>query len=160
MGRSTGAVVPLARWTFTLAAMEWTDVVEKARQIGWTTYIGTTDQAGQPHVAVVAPGFSDDGHVWFVTRSGTKKLANLRKNPKVGMHWPIGGQGPGELFVRGVASVLDRVENQRIWNSGIFPYDLSEFWKGPDDPDLVFVDITAEYATFIDGTFTGHRWYR
>ena len=31
---------------------------------------------------------------------------------------------------------------------------------GVRSPDLVFVDITAEYATFIDGTFTGHRWYR
>ena len=140
--------------------MEWIEVVERARQIGWITYIGTTDGNGQPHVAVVAPAFTDDGHLWLGIRLGTKMLSNLRKNPKVGMHWPVGGQGPGELFVRGEATIADQTDNKKVWQTEVFTYDLSEFWKGPDDPELVFVDVTADYATFIDGNFTRHRWYR
>lgn len=127
--------------------MEWDEVVDAATRCGWTTYIGTADAAGLPHVAVVAPGFTD-GSVWFVTRSSAKKLRNLRENAEVAFHWPVGGpDAPGELAAWGRATLHESEGAlRRLWDAGIMPYDLTGFFGSPDDTDAVFVEVALRRA--------------
>ncbi len=127
--------------------MQWDDFVDAGQRSGWTTYVGTADAAGHPHVAVVAPGFRD-GTVWFATRASSKKCRNLRENAQVAFHWPIGNaDAPGELAAWGTATLHDSREARRhIWGAGILPYDLAAFFGEPDNPDLVFVEVEVRRA--------------
>lgn len=128
-------------------AMPWVDVVDAATASGWTTYVGTADGAGRPHVAVVAPGFTE-GRVWFATRAWSKKCRNLRENTAVAFHWPVGAAGaPGELAAWGTATIHDADdERRRLWDAGILPYDLAAFFGDPGNPELVFVEVILERA--------------
>lgn len=127
--------------------MEWNEVVAAATTCGWTTYVGTADGVCHPHVAVVAPGFTD-GTVWFVTRASSKKLRNLRENREVAFHWPIGNaEAPGELAAWGTATLHDDADaRHRLWDAGIMPYDLGAFFGDPDDTDAVFVEVALRRA--------------
>ncbi|HEX6254890.1 MAG TPA: pyridoxamine 5'-phosphate oxidase family protein [Euzebyales bacterium] len=128
-------------------AMPWSAVVEAATASGWTTYVGTADAHGRPHVAVVAPGFAD-GTVWFATRASSKKCRNLRENSAVAFHWPIqGSEADGELAAWGTATVHDGdAERHRLWDARVLPYDLSGFFGSAENPDLVFVEVTLHRA--------------
>lgn len=125
----------------------WDRVVDAAQRSGWTTYVGTVDADGGPHVAVVAPGFSE-GTVWFATRASSKKAHNLRGHAGVAFHWPVGStDAPGELAAWGTATLHDTDEaRRRIWSSGVLPYDLASFWGTPENPELVFVEVTVRRA--------------
>lgn len=140
--------------------MNWDEVVDAARRSGWTTYLGTADARGRPHVAVVAPGFSD-GTVWFATLSWSKKCRNLRVNDAVAFHWPVGNTAaPGELAAWGSATLHDTDEDRRrIWDAGIMPYDLTSFFGEPGNAELVFVESVVRRARLQ--TQTGARvWPR
>jgi general stress protein 26 len=137
--------------------MDWFEFVEAATAIDWITYLGTADASGRPHVSVVAPGFSE-GSVWFATRLASKKFRNIEVNPKVGFHWPIGGQGPGELAAWGRATIHARDEHSRIWNSGNFTYDLAQFFGSPENPDLAFVEVTIDRARLMGPGFEADRY--
>lgn len=136
--------------------MEWDEVVDAAQRSGWTVYVGTADAQGRPHVAVVAPGFTD-GTVWFATLASSKKCRNLRQNDAVAFHWPVGNaDAPGELAAWGSATVHDTDEDRtRIWHAGIMPYDLAGFFGDPGNADLVFVEAAVQRARLQ--TQTGRR---
>lgn len=137
--------------------MDWAGFVEAATAINWVTYLGTADGTGRPHVSVVAPGFSE-GSVWFATRPASKKLRNIGENPRVGFHWPVGGQGPGELAAWGTATIQPTDQHQGIWNAGIFAYDLDQFFGAPDNPDLAFVQVAISRARLIGPDFVADRY--
>lgn len=127
--------------------MQWSEVVDAATRSGWTTYIGTADAHARPHVAVVAPGFTE-GTVWFATRASSRKCRNLRENAEVAFHWPVGNTAaPGELAAWGIATIHDTPDaRSRLWNAGILPYNLADFFGDPDNPDLVFVEVALRRA--------------
>lgn len=137
--------------------MDWSSFVDAATAINWITYLGTADASGNPHVSVVAPGFSD-GSVWFATRPSSKKLRNITENRRVGFHWPVGGQGLGELAAWGSATIHSTDEHERIWTSGFFGYDLSQFFGSPDNPDLAFVETTIDRARLMGPDFKADRY--
>ncbi len=137
--------------------MDWSSFVEAATAINWVVYLGTADGSGRPHVSVVAPGFTE-GSVWFATRTESKKLRNISENPHVGFHWPIGGQGPGELAAWGTATLQPSNENPRIWNAGIFTYDLAGFFGSPDNPALAFVEVAIARARLMGPDFRADRY--
>ncbi len=141
--------------------MDWDEFVRAAKEVSWITYVGTADSDGHPHVAAVAPGFTH-GTVWFATRRESKKYRNLMVNPHAGFHWPVGtGSGPGELACWGVARLDDSDEGRsRLWSSGILPYDMTQFWKSPDNPSLVFVETAVTRARLLGPDFVPRVWKR
>ena len=127
--------------------MDWDQLVDAAGRCGWFTYVGTADGGGRPHVAVVAPGFTE-ATVWFATRTSSRKYRNLRENDEVAFHWPTGvPDAPGELAAWGTAVIHDTDEaRQRIWHSGVLPYDLAGFFGEPGNTDFVFVEVALRRA--------------
>lgn len=139
--------------------LTWEEVADAAETISWITYLATVGPDGRPHVAVVAPGLAQPGHIWFATRRRTRKHRNLLAHPAAAFHWPVTtGSGPGELFARGVAEVNDSDDaRSRLWNR-VVPYDMTSFWGSPDNPDLILVDVAATRATLIGPEFTRRVW--
>ena len=71
----------------------------------------------------------------------------------------VGGEGPGELFIRGLASIHDSDEDrQRLWTEANLPYDPDGFFGGPDNSDVVFVGIRVKMARLLGPNFTRKVW--
>lgn len=137
--------------------MTWDELVAAAHEISWITYVATADGSSRPHVAPVSPGFTEHT-VWFASRASSRKVRNIRTNPAVAFHWPV-GSGPGELFVRGRAVVHDSPEaRHRLWTDANLPFDPGGFFQSPDNPDLVFVETAAEYGSLLGPGFTRDVW--
>ena len=133
--------------------MKWEEFEAAARSISWIAYLGTSDVEGNPHVSVVAPGFGER-RLWAATRARSKKVRNLAVNPAVSFHWPVGGDGPGELIARGVARIhSDPEARDRIWDAGYMPYDLAAFFESKDNPDLVFLEAEIQRARLLGPDF-------
>jgi len=140
--------------------MEWRDVEITAESLGWPAYLGTGDGGGRPHVSVMAPGFGERT-LWFATRRGSRKLANIAANDQVFVHWAVGREGPGELFVRGIATVHDSAEKRRrLWTEAHLPYDPSGFFGSPDNDDVVFVRVDVTMARLLGPDFSRRVWRR
>jgi general stress protein 26 len=139
--------------------MQWSDVQGAARAIGWLAYLGTADVGGHPHVSVVSPGLATEGTIWFATRSSSKKARNIAVNPSVAFHWPVGGQGPGELIARGTAAIhAEQADRDRLWDAGVVPFDLAGFFGSKENPDLVFVEVAVERARLLGPEFIPLVW--
>lgn len=141
--------------------MEWTEFETGARQTSWVAYLATADRTGRPHVAPVAPGFSD-GTLWVATRRSSTKFRNLTENTSVALHWPVtGGAGPGEIFARGTARLWStEADRIRLWAEAPMPYDLSQFFGTPDNADLAFVEISVSDASILGPDIQRRRWRR
>lgn len=139
--------------------LTWEEVADAAEAISWITYVATVGRDGRPHVAVVAPGMSEEGRVWFATRRDSQKHRNLIGNGEVSFHWPVStGSGPGELFVRGVARLHDTdAARQRHWNR-VVPYDMTNFWGSPDNRDLILVETRVTRASLMGPEFVRRVW--
>ncbi len=139
--------------------LTWQEVADAAETISWITYVATVGKDGRPHVAVVAPGLAEEGRVWFATRRHTQKHRNLVGNGEVSFHWPVTtGAGPGELFGRGVARLHDsEAARRRHWNR-VVPYDMSNFWGSPDNPDLILVEAVMTRVSLTGPEFVRRVW--
>ena len=140
-------------------ALTWEEVADAAEAISWVTHVATVGRDGRPHVAVVAPGLAESGRIWFATRRGTQKHRNLVANGEISFHWPVTtGSGPGELFVRGVARIhASEAARHRHWNR-VVPYDMTTFFGSPENPDLVFVEVTVTSASLTGPEFVRRTW--
>ncbi len=125
--------------------MEWSQVETTAKASGWGTFMATAGSDGRPHVAFIAPAFVD-GHIWLATHHSSRKFRNLAANPQVAFHWPVGAEA--QVFVRGTVELFTSAEDRhRLWDANMMPYDMHQFFSGPDDPNLVFVEVTPTSAS-------------
>jgi general stress protein 26 len=134
--------------------MNWTDVTAHLTGLA---HVATVTTDGRPHVAIA--GAVVDGDVlWFGTRASSGKARNIAVNPEVAMMW----SPAAEVYLRGVAELIDDVEEKRrMWSSGIFPYDLAMFFGSPENQDFVFVRVRPRSATVLtqgDSGIVRRRW--
>lgn len=129
--------------------MELADVRREASRLGMTAYIATVRPDGRPHAVPVVVSWYDDKVYTFVA-TGSVKVANLRANPAVQLHWLVGEQTNWDsLIVDGTAIIVDDVEGRRaLWDR--MGYDLSAFEPGGPEADThVFVEVAPERAVLL-----------
>ena len=126
----------------------WADVVAEARRLGPDCFMATVGPDGEPHLAVVSPGFLDRLIV-VATWTNSVKGRNLRAGSGVALHWLVLEEtGNDMLFVRGAPRLVDdRRRSRELWERNPLPYDLTDWYRGPDDPDLLWVEIVPTYAS-------------
>ncbi|MGH9125053.1 MAG: pyridoxamine 5'-phosphate oxidase family protein [Acidimicrobiales bacterium] len=138
--------------------MEWHDVVGFLDGAG-LAHLATSSITGRPHVSVVSPAV--EGEVlWFATTTTSQKARNLASNPRAALMW----QPRAEIYLSGrVVLIADEAEKRRLWESGLFPFDLAAFWGSPANPQLVFVRVEPESAVVMSmgpGGITRQTWRR
>ena len=128
--------------------MEWSDVEEAARRIHWGAFLATADRKGTPHLAFVSPGFAGQS-IWVVSDRDTRKVRNVGENPAVALHWPVDPDDTNlQLLVEGRARlVTDEAEKTSLWALEPVPWQLTDFYDGPGDPNLVFIEILPTRAS-------------
>ena len=118
--------------------MNWNDAVALITGAG-SAHLSTSSSDGQPHVSVVwAVVDGDRVAMTMLTMSG--KAGRLRSNPRVALMWE---GNSAETYLWGDAELItDSDVKSRVWASGLFPFDLSMFYAGPDTSDWTFVSVT------------------
>ena len=121
-------------------AIDWPDLVG---QLTGLAHIATADAEGTPAVAIVSAIVEDD-HLWFQTRSGSRKARNLVANDRIAMMWQPGS----EVYLWGVAEVSnDIATKQRLWSQ--WPYDAAGFFGEPEREDVVLVRVAPRRASMM-----------
>ena len=122
--------------------MTWDDVVTLIRDTP-PAHLATVDATGHPHVSVIGVGV-DGPILWFATRPTSGKARNLAAEPRLALM--VAGNG-AETYVKGTADLVDDLaEKQRLWTSGILPYDPTAFFGPPETADVVLVRVTPTSA--------------
>jgi general stress protein 26 len=102
-----------------------------------------TCDGDQPRVRIVSPVVEDDMSIWVTTRSTSRKVKQLRENPKICLAFVEPPEGDKSVTVIGEASIVPDLEKRRrIWK--LAPFDLYEhFPDGPDSDDFCLLKIMA-----------------
>ena len=103
-----------------------------------------TCDGDQPRVRTVSPIVEDDMSMWITTRSTSRKVKQLRENPKICVAFVEPPEGDKAVTVIGEAEIIPDLEKRRrIWK--LAPFDLYEhFPDGPDSDDFCLLKIVVE----------------
>lgn len=89
----------------------------------------------------------DGEYAWFLSDGDSQKVAELRRNPKVNVAWSSKDANT-YLSASGDADVRhDRALIDRFWNDALKAF----FPKGPDDPNLVVIEVRVRTIEYWDG---------
>jgi general stress protein 26 len=102
-----------------------------------------TCDGDQPRVRIVSPVVEDDMSIWVTTRSTSRKIKQLRENPKICLAFVEPPDGDKSVTIIGEALMIPDIEKKRrVWK--LAPFDLYEhFPDGPDSDDFCLLKIMA-----------------
>ena len=109
-----------------------------------------TCDGDQPRVRTVSPIVEDDMSIWITTRSTSRKVKQLRENPKICLAFVEPPEGDKAVTVIGEAQIIpDSEKRRRIWK--LAPFDLYEhFPDGPDSDDFCLLKIVIKRIEWRD----------
>jgi general stress protein 26 len=102
-----------------------------------------TCDGDQPRVRIVSPVVENDMSIWVTTRSTSRKVRQLRENPKICLAFVEPPEGDKSVTVISEAQIIaDLDKRRRVWK--LAPFDLYEhFSGGPDSDDFCLLKIMA-----------------
>jgi len=118
-----------------------------------------TCDGDQPRVRTVSPIVEDDMSMWVTTRSTSRKVKQLRENPKICLAFVEPPDGDKAATVIGEAQIIPDIEKKRrVWN--LAPFDLYEhFPNGPDSSDFCVLRVLIKRIEWRDSGIGGPRIY-
>ena len=153
-----------------LALIPWSralEALESAEPRTQTPFLATTRPDGRPHVAAVG-ALWDDGKVYFVSGSGTRKSRNLAQNANCVISMSLTGI---DLVIEGTAATvtdgptLERLAKRyadqgwpAIVKDGAFTYDYSAPSAGPPPWGLYSVTPTTVFGVLTVEPGGATRW--
>ena len=117
----------------------------------------TITEDGKPWVRYVTPHASEDLTIRFSTFIGSRKVAQIKKNPEV--HLTCGVTDPATaqtyLQIQGKAELsTDKAEREAFWNDY-----LKRYFKGPDDPNYAIIIVKPyRIELYTMGNFKPEVW--
>lgn len=121
-------------------------------------YLATCD-CDQPRVRPVSPIVEDNMSVWITTYSSSRKVKQIRQNPKICLAFVEQPQGDKVAFLIGKAEIIqDLEEKKRVWNLATF--NLSEhFPDGPESNKFCLLKIIIKNIEWRDSWTSKVRIY-
>ncbi|MFA7710099.1 MAG: pyridoxamine 5'-phosphate oxidase family protein [Candidatus Neomarinimicrobiota bacterium] len=115
------AILPIR--LFAQSAVNRDSVLVAAREIiRETTFCGlvTVDSTGQPQVRTMNPfPLKDDFIIWFATARLSRKVREIRNNPRVSVYYADHSAAKGYVNISGTATIIDDqkllIEMQRAY---------------------------------------------
>jgi len=106
-------------------------------------YLSTCD-GDQPRGRIVSPIVEDDMSIWVTTRSTSRKVRQLRENPKICLAFVKLPDGDKAATVTGEARIIPDIERKkRVWKLANF--NLYEYFpNGPDSDDFCLLKIVIK----------------
>jgi general stress protein 26 len=117
----------------------------------------TITEDGKPWVRYVIPHASGDLTIRFSTFIGSRKVAQLKKNPEVHLTCGVTDLATAQTYlqIQGKAELsTDKAEREAFWNDY-----LTRYFKGPDDPNYGII-IVKPYLIelYTMGNFKPEVW--
>jgi len=106
-------------------------------------YLATCD-GEQPRVRPVSPIVEDDLSIWITTYSSSRKVEQIRENPRICLAFVEQPRGDKTATVIGEAEIVPGLEEKkRVWKLASF--DLAEhFPKGPESTEFCLLRINVK----------------
>ena len=100
-----------------------------------------TSDGDQPRVRIVSPVVENDMSIWITTRSTSRKVKQLRENPKICLAFVEPPDGDKAVTVMGEAQIIPDIQKKRrVWK--LAPFDLyKHFPDGPDSNDFCVLKV-------------------
>jgi len=121
-------------------------------------YLATCD-GDQPRVRPVSPIVEDDMSIWVTTGGTSRKVKQIRQNPKICLAFVEQPNGEKAATVIGEARIIPDIEKKkRVWK--LAPFDLYEhFPDGPDSNDFCLLKIIAKRIEWRESWTAGAKIY-
>lgn len=122
-------------------------------------YLATCD-GDQPRVRSVSPIIEDNMSVWVTTYSTSRKVKQIRQNPRICLAFVEQPNGDKAAIVIGEAQItLDIEEKKRVWKLATF--DLSEYFSnGPDSDEFCLLKIIIKRIEWRDSWTSKVKIYK
>ena len=110
--------------------------------------LGSVDANGWPNIKAML-NMEHEGlkTIWFGTNTSSRRVGQLRQNPKACVYYVDQEQFKGLMLVGMVEILQDAASRRRRWRPGFEKYDP----LGVDDPDYSVLRFTAEWGNFYHG---------
>jgi general stress protein 26 len=121
-------------------------------------YLATCDGA-QPRVRPVSPIVEDDMSIWVTTVGTSRKVKQLRENPKICLAFVEQPNGVKAAIVIGEARIIPDIEKKkRVWKLANF--DLYEYFpNGPDSNNFCLLKIVIKRIEWRESWIAGAKIY-
>ncbi|MCX8015400.1 MAG: pyridoxamine 5'-phosphate oxidase family protein [candidate division WOR-3 bacterium] len=121
-------------------------------------YLATCDN-GQPIIRSMTPIVEDDLSIWLATFRSSRKIKQIKKNPKVCLAFISQPNGEKTAIVLGKAKIVnDQKVKNRIWQ--LANYDISQYFKnGPTSAEYCLLKIIIDKIEWWDNWRTGRQVY-
>lgn len=131
------------------------EIMKKAKDFA---FLATCD-SGQPRVRPVSPMVEDDMSVWVATSGKSRKVQQIKKNPRMSLAFVVHPQGDKAATIIGEAEkVEDMEQKKRVW--GLASYDPTQFWPdGPESKDYCVLKINVKQIEWWEDWETGMKTY-
>ncbi len=128
-------------------------IVSLMKENSLHAYLATCD-GDQPRVRPVSPIVEDNMSIWVTTYSTSRKVKQIRQNPRICLAFVGQPSGDKAAIVVGEAQMIpDIEEKRRVWKLATF--DLSEhFPNGPDSDEFCLLRIFIKRIEWRD-SWTG-----
>ncbi len=94
----------------------------------------TVDSTGQPQVRTMNPfPMGDETVIWFATSRNSRKVTEIKRNPKVSVYFADHAQAKGYVNITGTAVIIDDKE--------LLVKMKREYWENIPDWQNIFVLI-------------------
>jgi general stress protein 26 len=119
-----------------------------------------TCDGDQPRVRTVSPIVEDDMSIWVTTGGTSRKVKQIRQNPKICLAFVELPDGNKAATVIGEARIIPDIEKKkRVWK--LAPFDLYEhFPDGPDSNDFCLLKIIAKRIEWRESWTAGAKIYK
>ena len=110
--------------------------------------LGTHGEDGFPNIkAMLKMENQGLNKIWFSTNTSSKRLAQIKKNPKVCVYFVDTNEFKGLMLVGSIKVLQDKSSKQRLWREGFEKY----YPLGIDDPDYSVLYFTGLRGNYYHG---------
>jgi general stress protein 26 len=97
--------------------------------------------------------------VWVATFAGSRKVEQVKKNPKISLAFVQQPHGEKMATIIGEAEIVaDMEQKKRVW--GLAPYDLSQYFPdGPESKDYCVLKINIKKIEWWEDMKAGAKTY-
>jgi general stress protein 26 len=107
--------------------------------------LGTNGDEGYPQIkAMLVPDHEGLKHIWFSTNTSSRRIAQLRRDPKACVYFVDFNVWQGLMLVGKMAILQDPESRKRLWHPG----DEQYYPRGVDDPDYSVLRFTADWGNY------------
>jgi len=124
-------------------------IVAMMKENSLHAYLATCD-SDQPRVRPVSPIVEDNLSVWVTAFSTSRKVKQIRQNPKICLAFVEQPGGDKAAVIIGEAEIITNLEEKkRVWK--LTTFDLSEnFQNGPKSDEFCLLKILIDKIEWRD----------